>query len=176
MRLLKGFLFAIVGLFVVMTLFSLILPGNVITIKAVPVHTSSDKILNAVSDFNQWKSWHPVFKSDSNNVIVSNPSSGVNAFLQWNSNGASNRMTITELTAQGIRFNLSRPGETPIENSLNVLPLHDSTGYQVEWSALTKLGWYPWQKFAGIFVGEITGPGYEAALLSLQRHLEEPMR
>ncbi len=174
--LLKGFLFALVGLFVVLTLFSLFIPGNVVTTKAVPVHVSSEKILQSLTDFNQWKSWHPVFKSDSNNVIVSNPSSGVNAFLQWNSGGASNKMTITEVTNQGIRFSLTRPGETAIENSLKVLALQDSTGYQVEWSSLTKLGWYPWEKFAGIFVGDITGPGYEAALLSLQQYLERPMR
>lgn len=176
LQLLKGFLFALVGLFVVVTLFSLLLPGSVVTTKAVPIHTSSAVILRSVTDFDQWKLWHPVFKADSSHVTISNPSSGVNAFIEWESSGKKNKMEITEQTEQGIRFRLTRPGEKAIENSLKVLPLQDSTGYQVEWSSLTKLSWLPWEKFAGIFVGDITGPGYEAALLSLQQHLERAMR
>lgn len=176
MRLVKGFLFAITGLFVVITLFSLIIPSRVITTKAVPVHASSAVILQTIKDFNQWKLWNPVFKADSNNVIISNPPVGKSAFVKWKTGSATNTITITEEFGTGIRFTLSRPGENIVENTLKVLPLQDSSGYQVEWSALTKLKWYPWEKFAGIFVGDITGPGYEAALLSLQNYIEKEKR
>jgi len=44
---------------------------------------------------------------------------------------------------------------------------------QVEWRAITHLKWYPWEKFAGIFVSEMTGPGYQQALDALQKYIEQ---
>jgi hypothetical protein len=32
--------------------------------------------------------------------------------------------------------------------------------------------WYPWEKFSGIFVDKMTGPGYQAALNELKDFVE----
>ncbi len=175
MRLVKGFLFAVAGLFVIITLFSLLIPSKVLTAKSVTINAAPPQILSAIKDFKQWKKWHPVFVNDSAHLLISNPSDKINTSLQWGIAGKKNIITLTEIFAEGIKFTLARTGENTIENSIVILPLPDSGSYQVEWKALTKLKWYPWEKFAGIFVSEITGPGYDSALKSLKSYIENPV-
>ena len=67
---------------------------------------------------------------------------------------------------------LQREGENEVINMISILPLPDSNQVQVEWRSLTKLKWSPWEKFYGIFVEKLTGPGYEAALNSLKSYTE----
>jgi Polyketide cyclase / dehydrase and lipid transport len=174
MRLLKGFLFGVAGLLAVITLFSLLIPSKVITTKAMVINAPREKITASLKDFKEWKKWNPLFAANSAQAIIGNPSAGAGATMEWGASSLKNKMTITEVFAEGIKLTLSRKNEMPVENSIVVLPLKDSLGYQVEWTAFTRLKWYPWEKFAGIFVSEITGPGYEAALKSLKSYIENP--
>jgi hypothetical protein len=173
MKIAKGVLFAIAGLFLMVTLFSLLMPSRVVTTRAMVIQAPKKNIVSALQDLNQWKTWNPLFSGDSSTIMLSNPSSGIGAYIQWGKQ-QKNKFTITENLPEGVRFTLSRDGELPIENSIVALALQDSTGYQVEWTAVTKLKWYPWEKFAGIFTGEITGPGYESALAGLRDYAEHP--
>ena len=172
MRLAKGFLIAILGLFTVVTLMSLLIPSKVMTAKAVVIHAPQQAIVAALNDFNNWKKWNPLFSKDSTHIKVSAPSYGINASASWGTADKINKFTIIENFPEGIKFTLTRPDENPVENSITVLPINESGSYQVEWKALTRLKWYPWEKFAGIFVSEITGPGYEAALNALKTFAE----
>ena len=171
MKMIKGVLVVFTGLFLVVTVMSLLIPSQVMTVRGIPVHASQDTIVAKISDLKQWKKWHPVFMHDST-AVYSTPSSGVNASVEWVTNKLSNKITITETSGSGIKFHLHRPGEKDIESILSVSPLQDSTGFQVEWQTLTKLKWYPWEKFAGIFTDKMTGPGYEAALENLRKEIE----
>ncbi|MBC7867303.1 MAG: SRPBCC family protein, partial [Gloeobacteraceae cyanobacterium ES-bin-316] len=168
----KGFLFAIIGLFVMITLVSLLMPSRVVTSNSIVIKSSSQKIALALRDFNDWKKWHPVFVNESSNVVLSNPAAGVNATAAWGTDKEKNKLTIKKISADLIQFSFSRPGENPVENSIVLFPIKDSPDVQVEWTALTTLKWYPWEKFGGIFLAQITGPGYEAALNNLKTFVE----
>jgi hypothetical protein len=172
MKLVKGFLFALAGLFVMITLLSLLIPSNVVTAKSVTINAPRQKIINAINNFPQWEKWNPVFTNPVSNHRIIAATTGAEASIEWGENNKKNRITLTEQLTQGIRFTMARPGENSIQNSLLLLPLEDSTSFQVEWKALTHLKWYPWEKFAGIFISEITGPGYESALQSLKKYVE----
>ena len=173
MRLVKGFLFVAAGFFMLITLISLLIPSRVMTVKSIIIHAPQQKIIHAINDLRAWKQWHPVFETYSSLVFISNPSNAVNATAEWSSSGKKNNVTITAVFPEGINFLLNRPGENAVENSLTSMPLQEAGTYQVEWKALTKLKWYPWEKFAGIFTAEITGPGYEAALKELKNYTEQ---
>lgn len=175
MNLAKGFLFALTGLFVMITLLSLLIPSKVITAKSVTINAPQQVIAGALVDFQQWKQWHPLFANDAINTVLSIPSRVVNANIEWGVAGKKNKITITEVFTGGIKFLFTRPGENPVENSIIILPLTGSGSYQVEWKALTRLKWYPWEKFAGIFVSEVTGPGYQTALDSLKLYVEKSL-
>ena len=172
MKLVKGFLFAIAGLFAMITLVSLIMPSTVVTTQSVVINADRSEIKAALLDFAQWKKWHPILIRDSSSLILSNPTYGVNASAEWVSTDKKTKLVITNIVAEAVMITLSQPGENPVKNALSIFPMQDSKELQVEWSAVTKLKWYPWEKFSGIFVSQLTGPGYEVALNNLKTYLE----
>ncbi|MEO7045178.1 MAG: hypothetical protein ABI091_07690 [Ferruginibacter sp.] len=171
MRRVKSFVFILFFLFVIVTLLSLLIPSKVATVNALVINSPQTKILSQVADFKNWKNWHPVFKNNPS-AVYSNPSTGVNAYVDWVSNNKKNRLQITEQTSQSVKFSLIRAGEKDVENFIAILPVENSIGLQVEWQVLTKLKWYPWEKFAGIFIEKIAGPANQEALESLRKYLE----
>jgi len=169
MRLIKGFILAFLGLFVLVTVISLFIPSRVVTVRAVVINASKDSIYAAISNLDEWKKWNPVFDTG---VSISQPSSGKGATAAWNTNGKQNTLVIVDEKPDQLNFRLQRQGENAIDNSLTILDIKDKTGYQVEWRSLTTLKWYPWEKFSGMFVDKISGAGYQAALDSLKNYLE----
>jgi hypothetical protein len=174
MRFVKPFLFVAIGFFILITLISLIIPSRVMTTKSVTVHAPSEKIAAAIKDLQMWRNWHPVFKADPAGIVISQPSTGVGAHADWDQAGKKNSLRITEIFPEGVKISLDRPGEKSVENSLLILPVEEAGTFHIEWRSLTKLKWYPWEKFAGIFVSDMTGPGYEAALNELKKYVEIP--
>ncbi|MEO6538302.1 MAG: hypothetical protein ABIT07_04275 [Ferruginibacter sp.] len=172
MKMLKGIAIIFLCLFISITLLSLLIPSNVRTVNSVVIHADKNKIFNQIADFSNWKNWHPVFQNDSN-AFYSNPSFGVNANVKWVTSGKTNELLITKSTAQEITILQLRPGEKEVVHILSIVPNKGSPALQVEWNVLTKLKWYPWEKFRGIFIDKIAGPGYEASLNNLKALLEE---
>ncbi len=172
MRFIKGFLFVIAGFLILVTLISFLFPSKVVTLKAVTIHAPASKILAAINDLQQWKNWHPIFAQATNNVQISSPSTGKSAKAQWIQNNKNYSILFTNSFDNGVQFEVNSPKEKPVETSLVVLPMQEPGTYQVEWRAINHLKWYPWEKFAGIFVSEMTGPGYQQALDALQKYVE----
>ena len=172
MRMIKGGVFVLCGLFVLVTLISLLIPSGIAVTRAEAMHGDSLKIYNEISDLKNWKDWHPIFKNDSAGIRFSNITGAVNSFATWVSGGKKNKLLITEKKYPFVTIALQREGEHEIINRLSVLPLQEQGNNQVQWESLTKLKWYPWDKFGGIFIEKMTGPGYEAALKSLKTFIE----
>jgi hypothetical protein len=61
MNLVKGIAFGAIGLFIVVTLLSLLIPSKIMTSKSVLINAPKDSIQSLVNDLNQWKKWHPIF-------------------------------------------------------------------------------------------------------------------
>lgn len=171
MRLIKPFAFVVLGFFVLISAISLLIPSKVVTTKSAIIHAPKEKILAAIIDFQVWRNWHPLFRATPE-LQISEPSTGVGAHADWTSSSKQNSLRFVELMPDGVKIILDRSGENPIENILLVLAVEEAGTYHVEWRSLTKLKWYPWEKFAGIFVSDITGPGYEAALNELKKLVE----
>ena len=176
MRLIKAFLVGAIGLFVIITLFSLLIPSRVRVSRAVIINnTSQSEAFREIAAMNNWKNWHPIFKLDSARLVSLAPVSGINdsnySILQ-----RGKEITIQMLSADSnsVKFLLRANGENDIDNDIVLSSLPSQNSVQVEWRAITKLHWYPWQKFYGIFVDQLTGPGYEAALNGLKGYLEGP--
>lgn len=173
MHRIKGILFVLTGLFVVITLFSLLIPSRVMTARSVVIHADPVLVYNEIADLKNWKHWHPVFVQDSNKISFTQNSSGKDAAASWASNNKENKLVITGSTNKSIELLLQRPGENDVKNIISINPVNDSTAIQVEWRALVTLKWYPWEKFYGIFVEKVSGPGYEMALNKLKELVEK---
>jgi hypothetical protein len=169
MKLFRGGLFVFGGLFLLMTLISMLIPSTIMTAKSVTVQCDSTKLFDAVSNLQNWKKWHPVFVTDSNNITIAN---GTNAAATWTTNKKVNKLVITKSAYPELDFLLQREGENDMENTIYVNRVEEAGNMQVQWKSVVKLKWYPWEKFAGIFVEKFSGAGYEAALASLKKYVE----
>lgn len=167
MKFIRGGLFVFGGLFLVMTLISLLIPSTIMTAKSITVQCDSTKLFDAVSNFQNWKKWHPVFVADSNNITVTKSTA------IWSSNKNINKIIVTKNAYPEFSFLLQRDGENDMENTIYVNRVLEGGNMQVQWKSIVKLKWYPWEKFAGIFVEKLSGAGYEAALASLKKYMEQ---
>ena len=136
------------------------------------MNATAKKIFAEINVLKNWRHWHPVFKNDSLKIDFGPDSTGVNSFCEWETRGKKNKLIVTAQMENEITVALQREGEDEVTNTIAVLPLPDSNNVQVEWKALTRLKWYPWEKFYGIFIEKVTGQGYEDALNSLKTFVE----
>lgn len=169
MRLLKSFLITILGFFLVITIVSLLMPSKVVTTRTVSMKATPAEVMQQVQNLNNWANWHPLF-SDPQLRINQNPEGRI---ATWTLNGKANSLQLVKASTEQAVFHLTSSGQNAQENRISVLHYKDSGAVQVEWSALTQLKWYPWEKFSGIFVDKITGAGYEAALNELKNYVEK---
>ena len=168
MRLIKAFLIGAVGLFVVMTLLSLLIPSSVRVSRTTLINnTTPARVIEQVSNLSNWKNWHPVFKnSDAKINTISNTSAEIIY-------GAKTvKVLVTAVDTNAVTFILQSPGENDIQNEIIISSIPNQSSVRVEWRALNQLKWYPWEKFYAIFIDKLTGPGYDASLKGLKEYLE----
>jgi hypothetical protein len=172
----KSFKFFVVSfgtLFIVITLISLLLPSNVKVSRAVIISAPPDKIYAQVADFRNWKNWHPSLQGSGIVVTYSDPSFGKNAFCDISNGYQKTHLQITDADSTTVKFLSQLNGGDAINNEISITPIKEQHSFQVEWKAFSKLNWYPWEKFYGIYIDRITGPGYDAVLNDLKDSLEQ---
>lgn len=173
MRYIKAFLFGITGLFIIITLLSLLITSNVRVVRTTVINnTTIDKSYLQVADLKNWKNWHPMFKTGVATINFNDNTIGKNAACTIIYNNKNIRLLIIAADSTLVKFILQAPGENEIENAISFTPITASKEIRVEWRALTKLHWYPWEKFYAIFLDKITGPGYDTALKGLKDFIE----
>lgn len=172
MRFIKAFFIGIITLFIIITLLSLLLPSKVKVSRAVVINSTTGKAYTQLADLKNWKNWEPIFASDSALLIFSNPQDTGLPYCDIIYKERQVRITMTAIDSTAIQFLLRSKGEDDISNEIDITPVGDNNGIQVEWKALNHLHWYPWDKFYGIFIDRLTGNGYEDALHKLKDFLE----
>jgi hypothetical protein len=174
MRYIKAFLIVAAGLFLVVTLLSLLIPSHVKVSRTTVINSSAtDKIYAQVYELKNWKNWHPMFASDSAAITFGNTSAGANASCDITYNNKKVQLLINKTDSNSVQFTLSSDGENDISNQVIFYPLTASNETRVDWNATTHLHWYPWEKFYAIFLDKLTGSGYEMALAGLKQWVEK---
>jgi len=171
MRIIKGILVVIISLFSVITLFSLLIPSSVRISRAVVINnTNATAIFHQLLPFENWKNWHPIFTSDS---------ASFNRDAKDGSFHIIHRqqdivLDLKNSDSSSIHFLLKVKGENDVQNEIVIHSLPAQEAVQVEWRTITYLKWYPWEKFYGIFLDQLTGASYEEALNGLKIFVEGP--
>jgi hypothetical protein len=172
MKMFKGVFIVFVGLFVLVTLISLLIPSRIMTAKAVSVQADSLRLFNEVSDLKNWNNWHPAFKNDSTLLTLNAETDKVNSFATWKQKTKTYKLIIIEKKYPLVKISIQTEGQLDMENIFTVMPVLEQGNMQVQWQSITHLRWYPWEKFSGIFVEKMAGSGNEAALNSLKSFVE----
>jgi len=173
MRLIKLFLSGLIGLFIFITLLSLLIPSHPRVTRTVIINSAdTNKIMQQVSDLHLWKNWQPLFAADTAAIEYGNPGAGEGAACNIRINNRVTVVTITKADTAVLSFTLHTDGENDISNRIVVTSMHPMRQTKVDWIATANLSWYPWQKFYAIFMDKLTGPGYEASLNGLKQYIE----
>ena len=149
------------------TLVSLIMPSTVISSRTQMINAPFRDITTQVYDLNNWKNWNLVFQQ-ADSIIIPGGTKGKGARIFWMTKKHRNEITVLYVSDSVIRFQIDRAGENPIINDIAIHSYDGRSDFEVEWRSIHKLKWYPWEKFAGIFIDNVVGPGYEAALKQLK--------
>lgn len=159
----KSIVYGLLGLALMVSLMSLLFPSKVLVARSVQFAADNGAVIEQVGKLENWKNWHPVFQQINMQINGS--------MAQWESNGKNNTIEITKVDSSAVYFLTKRVGENDIENIVSVKPISGSNEWNVDWLAVNKLKWYPWEKFAGMFIDKISGQGYQQALEGLKQYL-----
>jgi hypothetical protein len=172
MKLIKAGLIGLLGLSVLVTLISFLIPSEVHGRRGIVIKADSEKIRNEVAVFYNWKNWHPEFKENADKLIYSNVSLGVNPACSLTVNGRTTKYSIARNNAAFVTVIQQKKGQNDIENIFTFSKDSATGGTYVDWKFISTLKWYPWEKFAGMFTETMTAPLYEMALDSLKQYAE----
>lgn len=173
MRLIKAFLTGAIGLFLVMTLLSILIPSNVKVSRTTLINNNTGvKVFEQVSNLSNWKNWHPVFKNNGAKINIISGEGNRNTSAEIIYGDKSAKLLITSADSNSIKFTLQSASENDILNEILISSIPNQSNVQVEWRAFNHLKWYPWEKFYGIFIDKLTGPGYDESLKGLKDYLE----
>ncbi len=169
MRLIKGVLVIISSLFLIITLFSLLIPSTVRISRAVVINnTHATTIVQQLLPFENWKNWHPIFTTDSATYHRGEKDSSFHLLHRQQDI----LLELLKSDSAAIHFLVKVKGENDVQNEILMHSLPAQEAVQVEWRTITTLKWYPWEKFYGIFLDQLTGASYEGALNALKVYIE----
>jgi hypothetical protein len=161
MRFVKLALISAVVLFIVIYLFSLIIPSTVRVSRAIDITAPKDSLVPRLADLRQWHLW---------NIMVDNQEI---TNVHWAENKiASDQMTITKKAVAGdtLLTDWQQPNARVLNSGFTWI---ESDGQLVlQWYFDIKLRWYPWEKFGSIVFDKQLGPPMEKSLGNLKKLLE----
>lgn len=162
MRFVKLAIISAIVLFIVIFLFSLIIPSTVRVSRAIDISAPKDSLIAQLADLRQWKQW---------NIMANNPELGNEQFTE----GAitSEHMTITKkaLTGDTLLTDWKQPNARVLNSGFSWYGNDDRLVLQ--WYFDIKLRWYPWEKFGSIVFDKQLGPPMEKSLGNLKKLLEK---
>lgn len=177
MRLIKMFLFVLLGLFAVITIIGLFIPSSVKISRGIIVTTDSSKVYKELSDVKNWNKWLPWITADSGAVFqLSAVTDQPGSYFRWKGMKLNSAGTIT---IQSIK-----PNEILLLHELKDMNNAEggfrirSTGAnnnvtEVLWYMEYKLKWYPWERFFGIFTDRIIGSAFDKGLEQFKNYIEQ---
>ncbi len=168
MKLIKGVVIVLAGIFLFITLISLLIPNKIITAKALTVQGDSSKIFMQISMLKNWNNWHPAFKNDTNLLKIKSDNEAT-----WAQNKTTYTMKVVQHIYPTIKIIFEQEAQKNIENIFTIQPVQEQGNFQIQWQSITHLRWYPWEKFSGIFIEKMAGAGNEEALQSLKNFIEK---
>jgi hypothetical protein len=153
MRLIKLAIISFVILFIIITLFSLLIPSNVRISRAINIEAKQDKLLPLLKNKEQWREWNPVFMDDSAARNIQTKFVSVSDTLilsQWQQG---NKQSIT--------------------NGWHLHTIPNADSLTLQWYMDFNLPWYPWKKFESLFFDKVYGGMMQEGLQNIKRKVEE---
>lgn len=168
MRHLRAFIIGIIALFIVATLFSLVLPSKPRISRATNMPGIADSVFKRAGDLRNWYNWYQPIAQSGISPVFSSSSIGPGAWMKLNDRS----LRMVNCDSGTVRVLVEAPGQTEMEMVMNIQPLGGRTdSCVVQWYVEREAGWLPWQKFATIMYDNMIGPDLEQSLASMKLHV-----
>ena len=164
MRFIKPLLIALSGLFLLLSLISLVMPAEVRLLRSASIHAPKDSIQILLAEFKRWPEWQSFLKEPSLKYAVA--SDGQSA--SWYVKGEKHIVRKIENPLKGFAFTISRHDAVSVEYYFTLLESGGPQDLQLQWAVSLHTRWYPWERFSGLLFEQAAGPGIEAALQDLK--------
>ncbi len=179
MRFVKMFVFSLAGLFLVVSIIGLLIPGSVKISRAVQIDAAPDSVLMALKDVQHWNEWLPWIVADSGAIVqFSAVTNEPGAFVRWQGMDEKNAgtITITAIDTQTIYVLHQLKGMNDAKGVFRVVSSTQSSSQtEVQWLMDYQLKWYPWERFLGIFMDHMLGPVLDQGLQNFKNSVEKPV-
>ena len=160
MRIIKLAILSFIFLFLLVTIISLFIPGNIRISKATNI-AADDKIVYAyVEDLSKWKQWHPSLKNISENEFHVLKDSSISI--------RGTTISIVERKNEELVTEMSTENGRPIISGFKIIRHQQGDSATLQWYMDFKLRWYPWEKFKSLFYENIYGAQMEQGLSNLK--------
>ena len=173
MRILKHLAILVVGTATVLTAFSLLMPGEVMTSRWVIAGPDRDAALRELRDLRGWQRWNLLLEG-ARDLKVSMPASELDAggSIEWtDAKGRASRFVVVENTENGLVTTLGIGDERPLQTGFSV-EKRRTDSVQVVWFLIEKLRWYPWERFYGMMASDMKGPLMQESLHRFKGELD----
>ena len=159
MKVIKLAVISFVFVFIMATLFSLMVPSHLRISKAVNVAADKDSIFSLINNKSNWPRWHPAFQQGKS----------VDEVL------ANNKIIITPLikTDSLVTMQWKQADKRPVINGWQLHHLPSSDSLALQWYMDFDLQWYPWQKFGSLFYENIYGSMMEKGLTNIKSTVQQ---
>ncbi len=166
MRRAKLFIIGVLILVGLLCLVTVFLPSKITVSKSVLINANEKAVATEIDDFKNWKNWYPAFQNK--NISIDFPPQGDTPVVILTDENKE-KLTLSLLKSSQQNINILLADEDGNTKTYGFILSTNSAGQtQLTWNVNIELGWYPWKKFAGIFLDKVTGPHYEAALQNLK--------
>jgi hypothetical protein len=163
MKHIRGVVVIAVVMFILFTLLSLLIPSKILSSQGVTVSVDSLRIFNSISNADSIAKWHPVCK----NAVYN----GKNQ-ISWNVNKQEYAFAIESAYYPVVYLNFLKNKKPVAQNILTVSSTSIPNQKQVQWQTVYNVPWYPWEKFAAIFMEKEISNANRVALEELKKYLE----
>lgn len=179
MRLIIKIFGVLVGVWVILVLVGLVLPGHYRVERSAVISAQPGKIFPLIGDLRSWRQWGVWFARDPAMQIEYSPATTeVGAWSQWKSKSQGDgKMTITAVhPTDAFEYRMEFADVGMVSRGTMALAPEPGGGTRVTMAMDGDLGHNPLYRWFGVFMNKLVGPDFEAGLANLKRLSEAPAR
>lgn len=162
MRFIKLAFISALILFIVVWLFSLLVPSPIRISRAIDIAAPADSLVHTLTDLQQWAQW---------NELVNNPQLANKQFTATGFTSNQLQVTVQQVKDDTLLTSWKQQSGRIVTGGFT---WHGSSDRLVlQWYFDIYLRWYPWEKFSGLIFDKQLGLPMEKSLDNLKKLLEE---
>lgn len=154
MRLFKLGLISFLLFFLVLFLFSLLIPSRIRISKAVNLPQKTAQIWALVNDQQNWPQWHPAFQTEESRQKMK--------ALNFERTMATDTLVL---------WQMKQEGKAPVLNGFHLHRFAGRDSVTLQWYMDFRPGWWPWQKFSSLLYEGTYGVMMEQGLTNIKKVL-----